>query len=70
MARWALSCHECDLEFTHSKILEHASSWTDPFIADMKPEFREGGESLRCPHCKAESVYLRHELLYRSAEDA
>ncbi len=70
MSRWVLTCPKCNQDFTHSTIPVGQTppgdlfAWLD-FLGD-KPDFPNGGLSLKCSNCKKASLYRRHQLLYRS----
>jgi endogenous inhibitor of DNA gyrase (YacG/DUF329 family) len=62
-----LDCPDCKAEFTHSEITEIESHSTlNPFTGLLaKPEFPGDGLRLECPNCKKNSLYWRHQLVYR-----
>ena len=73
MARWVLTCPKCKQEFTHSQVKdddEGGASLLDPFswIAG-KPRFPEAGLAVTCPNCTAQTIYQRHELIYRTEKE-
>lgn len=67
MARWMLDCGQCGQEFTQSEISDDAWSPLDPYTwSVVKPIFPLEGLKAICPHCKGESIYERHQLIYRA----
>jgi endogenous inhibitor of DNA gyrase (YacG/DUF329 family) len=67
MARWTLSCPECNKDFTHSQIVSsETNALRNPFVFEEKPLFPTGGQSIECPNCKKSSTYQRHQLIYRA----
>ena len=68
MLKWVLYCRHCKNEFVHSEVA--APPFYDPFYVAPKPDFPEGGKTLTCPHCKKESVYQRHQLVYSTTAGA
>jgi len=66
MPRWVLECASCKNEFLYGKISETDHPLNDsvtPIV--IKPEFSDGGLSVRCPSCRDTCVYERQQLLYR-----
>lgn len=70
MARWLVTCSECDQTFTYclieQAILEQA--YRDPYRVVPRPTLPERGDKRTCPHCKIESTYLPFHLFYREDE--
>jgi hypothetical protein len=61
MARWALTCQQCNEVFTHSQVSN--DSLADLFMPE-KPKFPPEGLERECPKCHAKFVYQQKELTY------
>jgi hypothetical protein len=63
---WTLQCLHCEKRFNHSIINLRCDA--APYDPPAKPAFPEGGESVRCPHCREIAIYERYQLTYSASE--
>jgi len=64
MPGWIVYCPKCSFEILHSEISKDER--VDPWLSTApKPEFPNGGQNLECPTCKIQTVFQRHQLIYR-----
>ena len=65
MPRWMLYCSLCRRVFPHSEVT-FDSSVANPFgWLGNKPNFPDGGLSLKCPNCMEAALYQRYQLFYQ-----
>lgn len=64
MARWVLSCPNCNQEFTYSEI-PRKSTLADYYLP-VKPDLPTDGVKLDCPSCQKPTTFFRHQLVYRT----
>jgi len=70
MARWVVTCPECDTTFTYC-VIERAileQAYRDPYRVVPRPTLPDRGDNRTCPNCKIESAYLPFHLFYRQDE--
>jgi uncharacterized protein YbaR (Trm112 family) len=63
MAAWVLACPDCKGEFQHAKIDDRTLL---DYFHPIKPVFPHEGLAVVCPSCTHETVFNRHQLVYRA----